>query len=137
MARQDFVAWSNGATLRQLAAPRGMQLGAAAKLVLKGRELTAGSTQAGAPPLPFDWQRLLQELGVGSELLAAIKEGLEEHSAELDKKGRVLKKPVREYLLAHPVTGAMVRAQEAAAEGQNMTYRQIEAVRAGVILGAL
>jgi hypothetical protein len=100
----------------------------------------AGAAQGATPLPPLDWQRLLQELGVGSELLAAIKEGLEEHRGQRDKKGRVLMKPVREFLLDQPVVGPMVRAQEVSADGgqdQDCTYAQIEAVRAGVASGAI
>jgi hypothetical protein len=108
--------------------------------VCEGHEIEVWAAAVpGAPPLlPFPWQRLLQEVKVTSELLLPIKEGVVKKHWKRDKRGRVLMKPVREFLLTHPVAGPMVQQQEAAERGKpDVTYAQIAAVRAGVAAGAL
>lgn len=131
VAYETASAWCSGATLQQLAAERRCGLCQVAESVLQGQELVAGSGQ------PFDWHRLVRELGVSEQLLTAIKEGLLACREQVDRQGRVLRKAVRLYLRAHPVAGAMVRDQEAAWRNMDLTYRQISAVREGVLAGGL
>jgi hypothetical protein len=134
-AMKDVAAWTSGATLQDLAAQRNMALGQMARSVLDGQKILANSGQLGAP---FEWQRLLVELGVDSELLAAIREGLEVNCQEKDSQGRVRMKPVRGYLLAHAVVGPAVKQQEVAyGRSPDVTFRQIEAVRNGSAAGGL
>jgi hypothetical protein len=80
----------------------------------------------------------LGEVGVGDPLLAVIKEGLAKYSHQRDRQGRVLKKPVREFVLGHPEAGPMVKGQEAVMGGSpDITYAKIEVVREAVALGVL
>jgi hypothetical protein len=132
-AAEDLAAWCAGASLQQLVQMQDYKLSEAVVSVLQGLQISAGRAPGGRP---FDWQRLLGELGVSNALLAAVKEGMAAHSGDVDKKGRVKMTPVRAFIKAHPVVGAMVAEREAA-EGQDSTFAQIQAVRRGVAAGAL
>jgi hypothetical protein len=132
------VAWCSRVPLQQLATQRRKNLSYVTRSILEGRYLLEARAQNGAPSLPFDWQRLLGELGVGDQLLPAIKEGLKECRYRVDKQQLVRLAPVRDVLLADPTIGRMVKEQESATgEKSDLTYAQIVAVRAGVMLGFL